>query len=320
MLRSINGARSMLEACTQIRPEDSVLIVADDAAGPVWLAQVVRSAVEAMGAEAVCMIMNPRELEKREPPPTVAAAMKTADVTFHVTDKRAIVHTTARTEATEAGHKFYLLHQFDVEILKRGISANDIHLIKERTEGLAKRLAETSIARITTPSGTNMTMSLKGRTPLALHPSNPVIGTLPYYGEAAIAPVEGTAEGTVVVDLSILGWDYLLKEPLKYKVKAGRVVDISGDPEEVAKISKIYSTDANANNVAELGIGTSHMIPGEVRGRRIDAARVGTAHFGIGRNNDFGGSTWSAIHLDSLMSKATIELDGTCVIKDGVLL
>jgi len=208
----------------------------------------------------------------------------------------------------------------DIISLKGGASASDYNLISERTEHLAQMLTEANTAKVTTPLGTNITMSLHGREGLALHPMGRVIGVLPDQAEAPISPVEGTTEGTIVVNLSILGWDYLLREPLRYTVKSGRVTDISGDAKEVDRIQKIYATDENANNIAELGIGTSHIIPGEVHGTRRDAARSGTVHIGIGRNNDIGGKLWSAIHLDSLMDQVTIELDGHCVLRDGVLL
>lgn len=319
MLELINGARSMVETCTEIKSGDSVLVIADNEGGPMWLGQIITAAVQSMGAKVISVIIPPRNLEQREPPAPVAAAMKAADAIFCISDRQDLVHTNARKEATAAGVKYYILHQFDIDDLKREFSVADIQLIKEQTESLAHRLTEANAAKVTTPSGTSVTMSLSGREAVPLHPLSQVVGTLPDYAEVAISPVEGTAEGTIVVDLSVIGWDYLFREPLRYTVKSGKVIDISGNAQEVDRLRKIYATDENASNIAELGIGTSHIIPGGMRGTRRDAARLGTAHIGIGRNNDIGGKTWSAIHLDSLMDQVTIELDGHCVLKEGVL-
>ena len=63
-----------------------------------------------------------------------------------------------------------------------------------------------------------------------------------------------------------------------------------------------------------------HIIHGPIRGKRIDAASLGTAHIAISRNNDIGGQTWSAIYLDGLMDRITMELDGRCVLREGKLL
>ena len=51
-----------------------------------------------------------------------------------------------------------------------------------------------------------------------------------------------------------------------------------------------------------------------------DGARIGTAHVALGRNNDIGGETLSDVHMDALMDKVTVELDGNRVLNNGVLL
>ena len=82
----------------------------------------------------------------------------------------------------------------------------------------------------------------------------------------------------------------------------------------------MISTDANANTIAELGIGTSHAIPKEYQGNRSPGGGVlGTAHIGIGRNTDIGGTTQSRVHFDLLVDRPTIELDGVTIMRDGQL-
>ena len=70
----------------------------------------------------------------------------------------------------------------------------------------------------------------------------------------------------------------------------------------------------------ELGIGTSHTVPLPIYGIRRDAARIGTAHFALGRNNDIGGNTLSEIHWDMLMNQVTVEFDAMMVLKAGKFL
>lgn len=284
-----------------------------------WVGQILASVVDSKGAEVVMSIMSPREHVAEEPPAAVAAAMKTANVIFCVSEKGYMSHTTARKEATAAGVKYYIIGQIPLEDLKRGVSAADIKIIKERTETVARMLTEANVARITSRLGTDITLGLTGRTALPLNPMGKVV-SLPYFAEAAIAPVEGTSEGVIVADLEIVNWGYLLREPLRYTVKAGKVVDISGGKEDAEKVRKVAATDENASNIAELGIGTSHIIPLPMSGTRRDAARIGTAHIAIGRNDDIGGKTWSQIHIDSLMSQPTIELDSRVVLRNGALL
>ena len=76
--------------------------------------------------------------------------------------------------------------------------------------------------------------------------------------------------------------------------------------------------DENASNcAAELGIGTSHTMPADLKGVIWDYGRAGTIHIAAGRNNDIGGITHSLFHKDLLLTKSTVFLDDICVLKNG---
>ncbi|MBI2831926.1 MAG: aminopeptidase [Chloroflexi bacterium] len=320
MLELMNGIRSILEACESVKPGEKALVIAADDGKSMWIGYILMNTIKAIGAEAVLTVIPPQWNYEEEPPAPVAAAMKSVDIFFHVTDKATVVHTMARKEATALGIRYCGICQIPVEDLKVSYTAADMRLIRQRTENMAQKLNKAKIARVISPSGTDITMSLAGREAIALNPMSRIAASLPYYAEAAIAPMEGTAEGIVVADLAVSSWNNPLREPLRLTVKEGRVIDISGGKQEADALRKIAATDENANNIAELGIGTSHIVPPMIQGTRRDYARVGTAHIAIGRNNDIGGERWSRIHIDHLFSQATVELDGECVLKDGTLL
>lgn len=317
------GIRSIIEACAAVKPGERVLVIAENDSDSVFKGQAFLDVINSMGAEAVLTVIAAAETTGKEPPALVASAMKSVNVIFCVANKAGVSHTTARQEALAAGARYYGVYQTSVEELQMGVSRADVQLIRERTEKLARNLGHANRARVTTRLGTDVAFSLAERQGVAVHPLCSVepgsVCVLPDYAEAAIAPVEGTAEGTIVVDLAIRLWGYLLKEPLCYKVHEGRVVDISGASQDAEALRKIASTDDGASNIGELGIGTSHIIPGSMQGKARDFGRLGTAHIGLGRNNDVGGRTWSQIHVDGLLNRPTIELDGECVMKEGVL-
>lgn len=319
MQEILNGLKSIFTACDVVHPRDKVLVIADNDGKSMWLGYLALGTARAMGAEAVLTVIDPPEQRGAEPPAAVAAAMKTVNVCVRISDKAALVHTTARKEATELGVRFCPI-EIPVEEIIMGASAKDIQLIRDRTEKLAKLLAQAKTARVTTPEGTNITTSIAGRPSIPLHPLSPVVAGLPNYAEAAISPVEGTAEGKIVVDIAFIDWCCLLREPMHLTVKSGKVVDVKGYKPEVERLQKVLSKYENASNIGELGIGTSHTTPLPIYGIRRDAARIGTAHFALGRNNDIGGNTWSEIHWDVLMSQATVELDGKAVLKNGEML
>lgn len=319
MLDLMKGIRSLLEARMAVKPGEQVLVIADDEGGAMWVGQLIMNVVNSMGAEAVLSVISTRErIGPREPPPSVAAAMKSANTIFRVTDKNPLVHSNARRDATAAGARYFIVHPSPVDELKQSVSVAELGLIKERTESLAQRLGKAKVARVTSPSGTNITMNLTGREGEAHHPLGSVVANLSNYAEAAIAPVEGSAEGIVAVE-AITQWGFRFKQPLRLTVKAGKVVDIAGSMQDAERLRKIVATDDNSSNIAELGIGTSHIIASPMQNFRNYAAGIGTAHIGIGRNNDIGGTTWSRIHQDALMEQVTVELDGHCVLREGGL-
>ena len=321
MFEYIQGIKSMLEACAEIKPGERWLVIADNEGRSIWLGQLAMDIITQMGVETVLSIVNPPELETSgEPPRAIAEAMKNVNAILRIAEKNPYVHTNARKEATAVGVRYYVLKDIPLDDLKRGASPADISLIKERTENLAGRLAQTRVAKITTPRGTNISMNIANRTSLALNPLSHIVSSLPDYAEAAIAPVEGTAEGVIVADLAIIQWEYIFSEPLRYSVKAGKVTEVYGNTQDAEKFRKVISANENNSNIAELGIGTSHILPRVMRGNRRDCARIGTAHIAVGKNDDIGGKISSPIHLDCLMSNAVVELDGQCVLRDGKLI
>ena len=311
----------MLEACTDIKLGEHWLVLVDNEGRSIWIGQIVMDIMTSMGIDVVLSIINPPELEEAgEPPGAIAVAMKKVDAVLRIAEKNPHVHTDARKEATAAGVRYYVMKDIPLDDLRQGISSIDIQLIKERTENLAQRLSRTTVAHVTSTGGTNIRFNLTNRAGIALHPMSHIVATLPDYAEAAIAPLEGTAEGVIVADLAIIQWEYLFSEPLRCTVKGGKVVDIDGNLQDAERLRKIIATNENASNVAELGIGTSHILPRAMRGNRRDCARIGTAHIAIGKNDDIGGKISSLVHLDFLMSNAMVELDGRCVLREGKLM
>ena len=319
MQEVVHGLKSIFIACDVVHPGEKVLVIADDDGKSMWLGYLSLGTIKAMGAEANLIVMDPPEQRGAEPPIAVSAAMKTVNVCVRVSDIASLVHTTARKEASALGVRFCPI-EIPVEEIKLGASARKVKLIRERTETLATILGQSKTARVTTPEGTDLTVKIAGRPPVPIHPLSPLVAGIPSYAEAAVAPIEGTAEGKIVVDIAFIDWCCLLREPMHLTVKKGKVVDIKGYQPEVERLSKVLDTYENADNIGELGIGTSHTTPMPIYGIRRDAARIGTAHFALGRNNDIGGKTQSDIHWDMLMSQATVELDSRVVLKAGKFL
>lgn len=321
MIDIIENLKFYCEKIVQIKPGQHFLVIADNYARAILVGQIIMDLAASLGAEATLVVMEARRHSGHEPPKSIAKAMKEVDVIFQVVEKFDIVHTTARKEATEVGVKYFSTYMYISEdYFKKRISLDDLKIMGERTNKLSKMLTQASVARLTTPHGTDITMRIEGRQGVALHPlRDAAISIIPDYAEAAISPNEGSTEGIVVVDSSVQGWGYLLREPIHFTVRKGRIEDIFGDTEDSRKFRKVISTDEESNNcAAELGIGTSHTIPKILFGRGWDYAIMGTVHIAVGRNDDIGGQTWSRIHNDVLMTQPTVELDNVRIMENGI--
>ncbi|MFH0931824.1 MAG: aminopeptidase, partial [Candidatus Zixiibacteriota bacterium] len=69
---------------------------------------------------------------------------------------------------------------------------------------------------------------------------------------------------------------------------------------------------------AELGIGTNDKA--RIIGNVLEDEKVmGTVHMAIGDNKSMGGNVSVQSHLDGILLKPTLEIDGQVIMKDGVL-
>jgi len=322
----MENLKLILDKMCRVKPGTHLLVFADDYARSMTLAHDLMELANAMGAEAVMAVFKRRTHLAEEPPPSVAAAMKSAEVIVGVTEGPEIAHSTARKEATEAGvRRCVFVDPIDGEDhLQKPITLKDLDLIKERSARLCEIENKGKKVRLTTPHGTDLTFSIEGRPTISLSPlaESPLV-VAPFYAETAIAPVEGTTDGIIVIDSFVQGWESMLRRPIRYEVKKGRALvetvssDIPGDAE---RFKKTLVMDKMANNcAAELGIGTSHMIPGTPIGHVTDKARIGHVHIAVGRNYDLGGTSDSIIHQDGDMTQATITIDGVTIMENGVL-
>jgi leucyl aminopeptidase (aminopeptidase T) len=312
-MSDMEGARRILLRCMALRAGETMLVVDDDAANPVSLGLL--EAAAALGAEPVRITMAPRQRSGEEPPGPVASAMTRADVVM-MTTTFSLSHTRARREACAAGARVASMPGITEDMFLRAGSA-DYDAVADRSRRLAVALDQATEARITSPNGTDIVFSLEGRPGIAdtgIYHSPGDFGNLPA-GEAYIAPLEGTANGTLVVDASMAGLG-VLDSPLRFTIEGGKAVGVSGPGSEALRAAWDTVGDA-AREVAELGIGTNDAA--RVIGKVLEDEKVfGTVHIAFGNNLHFGGVNDVPYHADGVLTHPTLELDGTVVIRDGL--
>ena len=126
--------------------------------------------------------------------------MRAADVVLCPT-MQSLSHTAARREACEAGARIGTLPHVTEDILGRVMLA-DMAELKRRGQAVAKILTEADEVRITCPNGSDLRLSLAGRTAISDDgdlTAPGAFGNLPC-GEGFISPLHDEGEGTLVVD------------------------------------------------------------------------------------------------------------------------
>ena len=309
------GARTLVDTCTSVKPNEKVLVVTDMT--KVSVARAVAAAAYERGADVVISVMEPRKRAGEEPPAHVAAAMMAADVIFSPVSF-SITHTHAVKNAVEKGARAIVMTDFTEELMM-GVGINaDFQALKPVCQRVAGAFAAGKSVRVTTPGGTDLKLDATGRRGNSLYcvvePGQ--FSTVPTV-EANFSPVEDSAEGRIVCDASIpyLGIG-VMREPLVAEVKGGYITSLSGGGVQGDTLRRNLESqgDPNVYNIAELGLGLNPMC--RMCGIMLeDEGVLGTAHIGIGTSITLGGTRKTPIHYDLIMWNPTVTVDGQEIIR-----
>lgn len=310
-------AQRLAEQSIRLRPGERVCVVTDTE--QLALAELFMDAAASFQTDPVMVVMPPRTQHGQEVPEVVASAMAGADAVFQVVT-HAMTHTAATKRAMAAGARILVLRGVTEDLMLHGAINADYQQIAIRSAALARKLNEAQSVRVQTAQGTDLVMSLSGRNALVLDGIVKGPGTFAAMpdGEAAIVPVEGSAEGVLVVEKTMDGIG-LLDEPIRMPVSKGRVLRIEGGNAAQRLRRIVESADENATNIAEFAIGTNpkaRLVGNMAEDKKLE----GSVHIAIGDSHVIGGTVKSDIHLDGLLLQPTVELDGQLVVDAGRLL
>ena len=292
-------------------------LIVGDLATSKTLMQALYEAALSVEAEAVSATIVVRSHSGQEPPAYIAAAMRESDVVLCAAST-SLYHTAAKAAAHRAGVRgvFNAPHRLDA--WTHGAMTADFFEIRDRAGKLADLLRRTRHIRVTSPAGTDLSAETGGREPfgwLAGICHSP--GEVSAYpgGEVSLPPLEGTSHGRIV-------WEAIatdlgrLERPVAIDVAGGRAVAVSGGS-SAENLRRVLAHVDNADNVGEIGIGLN---PRARLSSLITEAkkRAGTVHIALGDNaNEYGGVTRSAVHMDGLVLRPTIEFDGVALVVNG---
>jgi leucyl aminopeptidase (aminopeptidase T) len=307
------AVRAVVRDCLRVSDGEEVLVVCNPATQ--GLGERLRDEAAEAGGEAVLALISERESHAAEPPVTVGEAMAAADVVMAPT-VQSLSHTAARKRASEAGARIATLPGVTEEMLARVMSA-DMARLRERGRAVADRLDSASEAVISCPNGSDLHLDLTDRKAIpdaGELTERGAFGNLPC-GEGFIPPLTGW--GTLVIDGSMAGVGRVT-EPVELVVEGGHLTSARGG-QGMAFMELLTAHGEEGTNVAELGIGTNEkaILTGNIL---EDEKILGTAHVAFGASAAIGGNVQVPVHLDCVVMKPTVQLDGDTLVRDGELL
>jgi aminopeptidase len=214
-------------------------------------------------------------------------------------------HTSFRKLLTQTcGVRYASMPMFEREMFFGAMDV-DWEDLADSTNILARALVDADRCEVSSANGTRLVLGVLGR---PFMPDDGMLnqrgkfGNLPA-GEVFVAPVEGTAEGVLVLEW---GSQAKFKSPLTVTIEEGRVVSVDGDEaDEVNWLERLLSAHPDNTNIAELGIGTNQAArrPDNV----LESEKIlGTVHVAFGDNHTFGGVVKAPLHQDFVLFDATL--------------
>ncbi len=318
----LETARKIVEQCADLKDGEQALIVTDRDPRAMAVAEVLERACEEKNSDVVTCVMIPRTMHNQEVPCSVKQAMCASPVVFAPTTY-AISQTEARKEACESGTRLIMIPDCSEKLMLSPAFDVNFEEIEPTVNKVADMLSKAETAILTSGKGTRLEISLRGRTGstgtgMARHPGE---SAHPPDIEAAIAPVEGTAKGTLIIDGSVPvpGLGVLKHEIIKLEVLKGRIMKFTDGcaARALKELLSQYNT-IHVYAIAELGIGLNPKAT--LRGSMLeDEGCRGTVHIGIGSNFTMGGSIRAPLHLDLVIRKPTLLLDDFVLLQEGRL-
>ena len=256
-----------------------------------------------------------------EPGKEVARKMTQADVVIAITTY-SLSHTDARERASQAGARLASMPLFEPRMFyPGGPMAVDYQQVAKDTKVIVELLTTAQKAVIRSRAGTDLNFSLAGRPGRiddGIYTTKGAWGNLPG-GEAYIVPVEGTAEGQVVVPK---GGGVDITEEMTLIFQRGWVREIQGGGKGGDRLRQLMQFDSDADehrlrrNLAELGIGTNPNAKSPLN--LLEAEKIkGTVHVAVGDNAHMGGHISCDLHEDFVLPQPDLILDDKLVIEAG---
>lgn len=325
--RLMEDAAIIIDTCFSVQKGDVVTIICDDAhqreAGALAQLATARGAFPVIANNQEQVVRGCKDTRfPMAPPRNLHQAMVNSDEVIIITQlewANRFAHVNAVKETCAAMGK---IGSVEEGMGSWDLTADDIIAATSRARDAMAALKGVRKVRVTSPRGTDVTVTIEGRPALEVTPvrnRGQMMGPVPLWAEVAYAAVEDGTDGRIVVDGVMLGIGVpgRVGTPIELEVKHGRVVSIAGG-DEADRLRQVIAGVDGADVIGEFAFGTSEKSPS---GSPSEKGLLGTMHVALGDNHNAypGGKNVSVLHLDGVVLHATMQIldTGRYILKDG---
>jgi 2,5-dihydroxypyridine 5,6-dioxygenase len=315
-----------LELC-KVKPGESFLAFTNTQTNPNYAAAML-GAAGMLGADAyqITVPANNDWMESR----AIIEAWKAADFVVGLLQSTNThwIYSDAHNEALDAGTRTLMVEEPE-DILERLFPDEGI---RRRGEAGAKILEPGKSIRITSDAGTDLTVSKVGRKAAVQYGISDVAGRWDHWpsGMISTAPIENSAEGTLVIDEGdvLVPLGRYVDSPVKVTFHEGRAQGFEGGAD--ARLMRDYfeaGGDDGAYLLSHLGWGNEHRARWSAIGLRFwEGGGVMDAEsfyqnvliaFGSNFFRNLGGDNHAAFHFDIPMRNNSLWVDDVQVLDHG---
>lgn len=322
VIDAIKSAELIVRTLLEVKPGEELVVVADPETD-IEMLQAIAGVTQSIGAEYTIAIMPARPVEESlKMTKFIEKGLEAADVVIGMTKASgaACYSPVINRLRKEKGLRQLSMVLRNLDIWTKGGATADYGKMLVTARRLLDVWRKGEEIYVTTKKGTNLKATIGNISPFieAGFATKPGEEAAFSDGEVSQGPLEGTAEGPVIVDGPVAHIGQPLT-PILLEIRRGRVVKIEGDEKGAKQLREIIERVKDANNFAEIGIGINPncLTTGEFEEEK---KRLGNVHIAIGRNTgSYGGTVSSMIHLDMVIYEATVKTDKDTLLLDGKL-
>jgi leucyl aminopeptidase (aminopeptidase T) len=307
-------AKSAYTECLRIKDNETVLLIYDQSTEEI--AEAFKATGSELGINLTVRKIEPSGVNGKDPDKETCEAMLRHNVIIAPT-QYSLTHCAATTKAKKQGVRGATLPGITNGIFERGLKVNPLDL-REAGKKWLKEVSGNHEVRITSAAGTDLSFKI-GKYPFKNDDGcifeGGTVGNLPA-GEVFVAPDPGTAQGTLVIDGSIGSLEWVPGMESAYlKLENGKIISFDGENGKRLEAT-LKPHGEKALLVAEFGIGTNP--ESRMCGNLLEDEKVkGTIHIAFGNNCGFGGDNDVPVHIDGLVVKPDVYIDGKILMKQG---